>query len=331
MNDKELAAIRKRVMEAKSYEPDMLNTFVSMIMAREMLNKIVPTPEAEAEYDSSESQTRKDITFIAHARKDILDLLEHIEWTDKYTIALGDAHMQKISDLHVEIERLKEQLAWEEKQGDLWEKMSSDQEAENERLRAELNQLRLNMAEYLVQYYQIDPVAVAEDCDERIDRTGALLGYVREAAIGGSQLGITPDECLELRDQPTVEVKATLVYAGEGQFSTPVEGDTPEMAELREENARLRSFASGHGMPSEADDWTEVAVLVHGLYDRIDRMHKALEILAEQGDYSVSDEDGGQPYVEYEGGADYPWDIAMRALEGVHEEDKRGDTGSPEV
>ena len=42
--------------------------------------------------------------------------------------------------------------------------------------------LRRNFAEHLVDAYRVDPVAVATLCDERLDRSGALLGYLREAA-----------------------------------------------------------------------------------------------------------------------------------------------------
>lgn len=46
--------------------------------------------------------------------------------------------------------------------------------------REEADKLRRNMAKYFASAYRVDPAFVAEICDEQIDRTGALLGYVRE-------------------------------------------------------------------------------------------------------------------------------------------------------
>jgi len=51
-------------------------------------------------------------------------------------------------------------------------------EAEREKARV----LRRNFAEYLVPAYIATPIAIANICDEQLDRTGNLLGYVREAA-----------------------------------------------------------------------------------------------------------------------------------------------------
>ena len=48
-----------------------------------------------------------------------------------------------------------------------------------------------------------------------------------------------------------------------------------ECYETVEENRRLKSFAIGRGMVSEADNWEEIAVLVCGLHDRIDRIKAA--------------------------------------------------------
>jgi hypothetical protein len=43
--------------------------------------------------------------------------------------------------------------------------------------------LRKNFARYLAPMYLENPIKIACDCDEDLDRTGALLGYVRlEAA-----------------------------------------------------------------------------------------------------------------------------------------------------
>jgi len=46
--------------------------------------------------------------------------------------------------------------------------------------------------------------------------------------------------------------------------------------ELLEENKRLKIFASGRGMVSEADSMAEVAVLVCGLYDKIEQLESEL-------------------------------------------------------
>ena len=45
---------------------------------------------------------------------------------------------------------------------------------------------------------------------------------------------------------------------------------------LIEENKRLKLFASGRGMVSEADNMSEVAVLVCGLHDKIERLEREL-------------------------------------------------------
>lgn len=47
---------------------------------------------------------------------------------------------------------------------------------------AEIKALRQNFARYLTPAYLENPVEIARICDEEIDRTGKLLGYVREAA-----------------------------------------------------------------------------------------------------------------------------------------------------
>lgn len=44
-------------------------------------------------------------------------------------------------------------------------------------------QLLKGMAANLAQRYKTDPLAVARLCDDELDRSGALLGYVREAAV----------------------------------------------------------------------------------------------------------------------------------------------------
>lgn len=49
-------------------------------------------------------------------------------------------------------------------------------------LRDEPEKLRRNFAEYLAHKYIKQPSYIAELCDESLDKTGALLGYVREAA-----------------------------------------------------------------------------------------------------------------------------------------------------
>lgn len=72
-------------------------------------------------------------------------------------------------------------------------------QAENERLRAERDhhkathlgalkvaeentELRRNFASYLARAYLVNPSAIATICDEQLDRSGALLWYVRKAA-----------------------------------------------------------------------------------------------------------------------------------------------------
>ena len=42
--------------------------------------------------------------------------------------------------------------------------------------------LRRNFAEYLLPAYEKSPFEIACLCDEKLDRTGALLGYLRELA-----------------------------------------------------------------------------------------------------------------------------------------------------
>lgn len=42
--------------------------------------------------------------------------------------------------------------------------------------------LRRNFARYLVPAYLKNPTHIAELCDEMLDRTGTLLGYLREEA-----------------------------------------------------------------------------------------------------------------------------------------------------
>jgi hypothetical protein len=50
-------------------------------------------------------------------------------------------------------------------------------------LRAEtLEEAARGMAKRLVQRYEADPTRIAELCDSVLDRSGKLLGYVREEA-----------------------------------------------------------------------------------------------------------------------------------------------------
>lgn len=55
-------------------------------------------------------------------------------------------------------------------------------ELEKAEMRAR-EQLLRSMAESLVPAYRGDQAGIAKLCDETLDRSGALLGYVREAAI----------------------------------------------------------------------------------------------------------------------------------------------------
>ncbi len=48
-----------------------------------------------------------------------------------------------------------------------------------EAARGDCEKLRCNFAEYLAPLYRENPVAIAKLCDEKLDRTGILLGYVR--------------------------------------------------------------------------------------------------------------------------------------------------------
>jgi hypothetical protein len=54
--------------------------------------------------------------------------------------------------------------------------------AELAALKAEPDKLRRNFARYLAHDYLKNPTNIADICDESLDKTGALLGYVREAA-----------------------------------------------------------------------------------------------------------------------------------------------------
>jgi hypothetical protein len=60
----------------------------------------------------------------------------------------------------------------------------TDKPAEDQlaKAKAESAALRKNFAQYLVPAYIANPVEIARICDEEIDQTGRLLGYVRKAA-----------------------------------------------------------------------------------------------------------------------------------------------------
>lgn len=47
---------------------------------------------------------------------------------------------------------------------------------------AQLEAFRRNVARWLVNDYKKDPFTTASICDEMLDRSGVLLGYVREEA-----------------------------------------------------------------------------------------------------------------------------------------------------
>lgn len=51
-----------------------------------------------------------------------------------------------------------------------------------EKQRAEIERLRQIHLTMLSEFYKTDPCRVAEICDEVLDKSGALLGEVREAA-----------------------------------------------------------------------------------------------------------------------------------------------------
>ena len=54
---------------------------------------------------------------------------------------------------------------------------------ERDASRAEAEKLRRSFAEYIAPQYVENRTLVANLCDEVLDRSGALLGYVREAAM----------------------------------------------------------------------------------------------------------------------------------------------------
>jgi hypothetical protein len=54
--------------------------------------------------------------------------------------------------------------------------------------------LRRNFARYLAPLYREDDVEIARLCDEELDQSGALLGYVRDAARNRANLGAKSDE-----------------------------------------------------------------------------------------------------------------------------------------
>jgi hypothetical protein len=54
----------------------------------------------------------------------------------------------------------------------------------------EADKLRRNFARYLSHDYLKNPANVADICDNSLDKTGALLGYVREAAYNLKEHGV---------------------------------------------------------------------------------------------------------------------------------------------
>lgn len=50
------------------------------------------------------------------------------------------------------------------------------------KLESDIKKLRTNFAKYLVPLYKKDQAGIARLCDEELDRSGALLGYLREEA-----------------------------------------------------------------------------------------------------------------------------------------------------
>ncbi len=54
---------------------------------------------------------------------------------------------------------------------------------EASRLERRIDKLRGNLAEHLATQYESDPVEVARLCDEVLDRSGVLLGMVRDLAM----------------------------------------------------------------------------------------------------------------------------------------------------
>jgi hypothetical protein len=66
-----------------------------------------------------------------------------------------------------------------------------------------------------------------------------------------------------------------------------------EIERLQADNKRLKSFAAGRGMASEADGPEEIAVLVCGLHDKVERLRgelaRAIQTTPEDYDWSVLD------------------------------------------
>jgi hypothetical protein len=61
------------------------------------------------------------------------------------------------------------------------------------------------------------------------------------------------------------------------EWKTKVEDAAQQIEILKEENQRIKEFAMGRGMVSEADNMPEVAVLVCGLHDKITMLEEALD------------------------------------------------------
>ena len=108
-------------------------------------------------------------------------------------------------------------------------------------------------------------IRLNEENARLIGQYGGLERLYREVREDNIQLKATIDN---LREQ----VRRSVAYGNE----------------CESELARLKSFASGRGMVSEASDMSEVAVLVCGLHDEIARLAKKLEVAIESRDYYAS-------------------------------------------
>lgn len=79
-------------------------------------------------------------------------------------------------------------------------------------------------------------------------------------------------------EEPTVWVKADKLLelwrknGGPGLGKDVCDWAIQKIEDLQAAVDRLKHFAAGRGSVSEADDWTETALLVDGLYDRVDRL-----------------------------------------------------------
>lgn len=104
------------------------------------------------------------------------EFLSHIEFCilAAHQNGMGASAILACDDLDKLNAQLDEAVKWHE--GD------DSPRARLEAHKDDADKLRRNFAKYLAEYYKDSPVEVAALCDEQLDRSGALLGYVREEA-----------------------------------------------------------------------------------------------------------------------------------------------------